>query len=256
MKKARCIRIVIADDHSVLREGLASVINREPDMEVVAKARDWPDAIKQVLENRPEIAVLDLHMGGTNPTAGVTALQEKAPTVQIIIFSAFGAEEEVFQAIRAGARGYVLKGESGRDDLLVSIRAVSRGEIWIHPAAAARLAERMTAPTLTSREIEILQLMALGKSNKEIGASLDVTEGTVKVHVNHILAKLGVTGRVEAIRVAAQRGFVRLLEGSQEFASDLTNKQEQSPTDPHRLGGNISKAIGASNSTSQLPRKE
>ena len=116
----------------------------------------------------------------------------------------------MYQVFSAGARGYVLKGESAREDLLTCIRAVSRGETWIHPSAAARLAERMTAPNLTPREIEVLRLMAVGKSNKEIGSSLDVTEGTVKVHVNHILAKLGVTGRVEAIMVAVQRGFVHL----------------------------------------------
>src|SRR6201998_2117329 len=194
MKKPRSIRVVIADDHSMVREGLAAVINREPDMEGVARARNWSDVIEQVLQSRPEIAVLDLHMGGMDPAAGVTTLREKCSDTQIIIFSAFGADQEVFQVLRAGARGYVLQGESGTDELLVCIRAVSRGEMWIHPVAAARLAQSMTSPNLTSREIEILQLLALGKSNKEIGSSLDVTEGTVKVHVNHILAQLGVTG--------------------------------------------------------------
>lgn len=255
MKKPRSIRIVIADDHSIVREGLAAAISREPDMAVVGQARNWPDVIEQVLQNRPDIAVLDLHMGGMDPAAGVTVLREKIPTTQIIIFSAFGADEEVFQVIRAGARGYVLKGESGREDLLACIRAVWRGEIWIHPVAATRLAERMTTPTLTSREMEIMQLMALGKSNKEIGTSLDVTEGTVKVHVTHILAKFGVTGRVEAIRVAVQRGFAHLLVGAQESGRGLTD-QENRPTGPLRSNGNISKAIGASNSTSQLPRRK
>src|ERR1700740_2166346 len=128
-----------------------------------------------------------------------------------------------------------------------------QGEMWIHPVAAARLAERMTSPNLTSREIEILQLLALGKSNKEIGSSLDVTKGTIKVHVNHILATLGVTGRVEAIRVAVQRGLVHLLAGTRESTRGLTSQQERS-TGPGRSGGDISKAIAASKSTSQLPR--
>src|SRR6201998_2071392 len=211
MKDPRSIRVVIADDHALVREGLTAVLNREPDVEVCGEACNWPDAIEQVLQNRPEIAVLDLHMRGMEPADGVAALREKFPAAQIIIFSAFGTHEEVYQVLCEGARGYVLKGESGREDLLTCIRAVSRGEMWIHPFAAARLAERMTAPNLTPREIEVLRLMAVGKSNKEIGSSLDLTEGTVKVHVNHVLAKLGVAGRVEAIMLAGQRGFVQLL---------------------------------------------
>ena len=211
MKTTRTIHVVIADDHSIVREGLTAVINREPDMEVVAEARNWPEAVEQVLQNRPDIAVLDLHMRGMEPADGITSLREKLPAAHIIIYSAFSTDEEVYQVFSAGAQGYIVKGESGREDLLVCIRAVSRGEMWIHPFAAARLAARMSAPNLTAREKEVLRLMVVGKSNKEIGTSLDVTEGTVKVHVNHILAKLGVAGRVEAILVAARRGFVHLV---------------------------------------------
>ena len=211
MKKPRSIRVVIADDHSIVREGLTAVINREPDMEVVAEARNWTEAVDQILKNRPGIAILDLHMYGMDPCERIAEIHEKHPATQIVIYSAFSTDEEVYQVFSAGARGYVLKGESAREDLLTCIRAVSRGETWIHPFAASRLAERMTTPNLTPREIEILRLLVVGKSNKEIGSSLDVTEGTVKVHVNHILAKLGVTGRVEAIMVAVQRGFVHFM---------------------------------------------
>lgn len=209
--KPHAIRVVIADDHFVVREGLAAVLNRERDLKVVAQACNWPEAIEQVSRGRPDVAVLDLHMSGMDPAEAVAALREKIPATRVIIFSAFGADEEVFQVIRAGARGYVLKGESSRDDLLTCIRAVVKGEIWIHPSAAARLAERTTTAVLTPREREILQLLALGKSNKEIGSSFDITEGTVKVHVNHILTKLGATGRVEAIRMAVKHGFVHLF---------------------------------------------
>jgi two-component system, NarL family, response regulator len=212
MKKPHSIPIVIADDHAIMREGIAAIVSREPDMEVVAHAGNWPEAIELVVQNQPKIAILDLHMSGMEPAEGVATLRKKFPAAQIIIFSAFGTYEEIYEVLCVGARGYVLKGESGREDLLNCIRAVSRGEMWIHPFAASRLAERMTAPSLTSREKEVLHLMAVGKSNKEIGSSLDVTEGTVKVHVNHILAKLGVTGRVEAIVVAVQRGFVHMME--------------------------------------------
>jgi two-component system, NarL family, response regulator len=218
MEKSRRIHVVIADDHSIVREGLSAVIHREPDMELVAEARSWPDAVDKVLQTLPEIAVLDLHMHGMEPADGVAAIRTKCPTSQIIVYSAFSTDEEVYQVFSMGARGYVLKGESGREDLLQCIRAVSRGGIWIHPLAAARLAARATAPNLTPREIDVLHLMVVGKSNKEIGSSLEVTEGTVKVHVNHILTKLGVAGRVEATMVAVQRGIVRLMGSRQSQA--------------------------------------
>jgi two-component system NarL family response regulator len=182
-------------------------------------------------------------------------LRKKLPTAQLIIFSAFGTDEEVYQVLCEGARGYVLKGESGREDLLTCIRAVSSGELWIHPYAATKLAERMTESNLTSREKEVLRLMAVGKSNKEIGSSLDVTEGTVKVHVNHILAKLGVAGRVEAIMIALQRGFVHLVDSVRGPARNLTG-QDGRPVSPHASAGDISKAIRSANSTSQLHSKK
>jgi two-component system NarL family response regulator len=255
MKKSPSIRVIIADDHSIVREGLMAVINGEPDLEVVAEARNWPGAVEQVLQNHPEIAVLDLHMQGMEPVDGIAILREKVPDTQIIIFSAFGTDEEVFQVLRAGARGYILKGESGRDDVLQCIRAVYTGEMWIHPVAAARLAQRMTMPPLTSREMEVLQLMVVGKSNKEIGSSLHVTEGTVKVHVNHILAKLGVSGRVEAILVAAQRGLVPQVDTLRDSAQDLTGHADL-PLGPHGSTGRIPKAIGAGTSTGQLHKNK
>lgn len=257
MKNSDSIRIVVADDHAFVREGLIAILNRVPDVEVVGQASNWPAAIKEVIHQRPEIAVMDLHMRGMEPVEGVATLREKFPAAQVIIFSAFGTDEEVYQVLCAGARGYVLKGESGREDLLTCIRAVARGEIWIHPIAAARLAERMTAPTLTERELEVLRLMAVGKSNKEIGSSLDVTEGTVKVHVNHILAKLGVAGRVEAIMVAVQRGFVHLMESLHAPAAGRgVHENESRVNDPHPTGRNLAKAAGAGNAPSRLHIKK
>jgi two-component system, NarL family, response regulator len=253
MKKRPCIRIVIADDHSIVREGLTAVIHREPDMEVVAEARNWTEAVDQILQNRPEIGILDLHMRGMDPAEGIATIREKHPTAQIIIYSAFSTDEEVYQVFSSGARGYVLKGESAREDLLACIRAVSRGETWIHPFAAARLAERMAAPNLTRRETEVLRLMVVGKSNKEIGSSLRVTEGTVKVHVNHILSKFGVAGRVEAIMVAVQRGFVHLMGNHPE--RPLIG-QEGHPAGFHPSSEDISKAIGPVKSTGQLHAKK
>lgn len=252
MRKTRPIHVVIADDHSIVREGLRAVINREPDMEVVAEARNWTEAVDQVLKSRPEIAVLDLHMYGMDPCEQIAKIREKHPTTQIVIYSAFSTDEEVYQVFSAGARGYVLKGESAREDLLACIRAVSTGETWIHPFAASRLAERMTTPNLTPREIEILRLLVVGKSNKEIGSSLDVTEGTVKVHVNHILAKLGATGRVEAIMVAMQRGFVHPVGNLRDPAQPLAAQQDRPVVTP---SGNISKAIASAKPKGQLRTK-
>ncbi|MFY9852521.1 MAG: response regulator transcription factor [Terracidiphilus sp.] len=211
MREPSCIHVVIADDHSIVREGLSAVINREPDLEVIAEARNWLEAVDKVLQHRPDIAVLDLHMRGMEPADGIAEIRRKYPESRIIAYSAFSTDEEVYQVFCAGARGYVLKGESGREDLIQCIHAVSRGETWVHPLAAGGLAARATTQNLTPREIDVLHLMVVGKSNKEIGSALSVTEGTIKVHVNHILTKLGVAGRVEATMVAVQRGFVRLM---------------------------------------------
>lgn len=254
MKKERPIHVVIADDHAIMREGLTAVISREPDMEIVAQACDWPEAVKQVIRNRPEIAVLDLHMRGMEPADAVATIREKSSS-QIVIFSAFSTNEKVYQVFSQGARGYVLKGESGREDLLQCIRAVSRGEMWIHPVAASRLAERMSAPNLTRREMEVLRLMVTGKSNKEIGSSLDVTEGTVKVHVNHILGKLGVSGRVEAIMVAVRRGFVQIPRNLQDPTQNSAS-HDGGPSGPHPVSGTMTKAIDAPKTTPNLPDKK
>jgi two-component system, NarL family, response regulator len=254
VKKECPIHVVIADDHAIMREGLAAVISREPDMEIVAQACDWPEAVKQVLRNRPEIAVLDLHMRGMEPADAVATIREKSSS-HVVIFSAFSTDEEVYQVFSQGARGYVLKGESAREDLLQCIRAVSRGEMWIHPVAASRLAERMTAPNLTQREMQVLRLMVTGKSNKEIGSSLDVTEGTVKVHVNHILAKLGVTSRVEAIMVAVRRGFVQLVRNLQD-PTPGPQAHESFFAGTHPSERDITKAIQSSISESRLRNKK
>jgi DNA-binding NarL/FixJ family response regulator len=235
MTNSRPLRILIADDHSIVREGLSAVINREPDMHVISEAGTWPEAVEQACASGPDIAVVDLHMPGLEPADGIAALRAQCPAVHIVVFSAFGTDEDIHEVVRAGVRGYVPKGDFGREDLLVCLRAVSSGQVWIHPEAAMKLAERMTTPNLTPREVDVLRLVAAGKSNKEIGSSLDVTEGTVKVHVNHILGKLGVTGRVEAILVAAQRGIVHLTDPRP--AADPSRPSEPaSSTAPQKAG--------------------
>lgn len=236
MTHSHSLRILIADDHSIVREGLSAVIDREPDMTIVAQARSWPEAVEQACQSKPEIAVLDLHMPGMEPAEGIATLREKCPDVQIVVFSAFGTDEDVHDVMRAGARGYVPKGDSGREDLLACLRAVSSGRTWIHPVAAMKLAERVKSPSLTPRELDVIRLVAAGKSNKEIGSSLEVAEGTVKVHVNHILGKLRVTGRVEAILVAAKRGIVHLADPTPpiEPVSPPGSAESTDPTKPRK----------------------
>lgn len=204
------IRVVIADDHSVVREGLKTIIKSEPEMKVVAECGTWPEAIMQIVRHRPDIAIVDLHMPGGEAPAGIATIRAQFIDAKIIVFAGFDADEEVYESIRGGARGYLLKSGSDREDLLRCIHAVLIGRVWIDPSAAGKLAERMNAPTLTKREIEIVQMMVTGKSNKEIGSSLNVTEGTIKVHLNHIFAKLGVTGRVTAVSAAVHHGFATL----------------------------------------------
>lgn len=173
--------------------------------------------------HRPDVAIIDLHMSGMEAGEAISAILKGLPAVRIIIFSAFNLDEEVYQVLRAGARGYMLK-DTPREDLLRCIRAVVMGEMWIHPLAAARLAERTRLRALTAREREVLGLVVAGKSNKEIGSSLDLTEGTVKVHVNHIFSKLGAAGRVAAVGIAVQRGLVSLFTRQLVAPRDLAHK--------------------------------
>ena len=194
-------------------------------------------------------------MRGMEPAEGIAAVRRKAPDLPIIIFSAFSADDEVYEVLRAGVRGYVLKGESGREDLLTCIRAVIAGETWIHTIVATRLADRSMMPNLTARELEVLRQLAMGKSNKEIGLALKVTEGTIKVHVNHIFTKLGVSGRVEAIMLAAQRGIVPLAESLQDPSYRFTGTEKR-PSILQISGGDISKAIGTSDAASQMQTKK
>jgi two-component system NarL family response regulator len=209
MKKQPTMRVLIADDHFVTREGVRTILEKQPDIEVAAEASDWSGAVEKILLHKPDVAVLDLRMPGMEPEIAILTIRKHMPTLGIIILSSFYGEEEVHRVIRAGANGYVLK-ETGGTELLDCVRAVREGRNWLDPTVAASLAARLRAPGLTQRETQVLELVAAGKSNKEIGVQLGVTEGTVKIHVNHLLAKLGVDGRVPATIRALQRGIVRL----------------------------------------------
>lgn len=203
------IRVLIADDHFVVRAGLATVINSEPDMTVVAEAVNGKQAVALFSEHRPDVVLMDLRMPEMNGAEAITVIQKEFPDSRIIVLTTYDGDEDIYRALQAGARAYILKDMVG-DEVIDAIRAVHAGQRRIPAAVAARLAERMPRSELTPRELEVLQLIVKGKSNKDIAAALFVTEGTIKIHVNNLLGKLGVSDRTQATTAAIQRGIVHL----------------------------------------------
>lgn len=198
----------MADDHPVVREGLVASLNRVQDMSVVAEAGTGIEAVDLFAKHLPDVSLVDLRMPQMDGVDAITAMREKDANARIIILTTFEGDEDVYRGLRAGARAYLLK-DTGLEELIECIRIVHEGKNYIPPSIGAKLADRMKGPELSTRELEVLRLMAGGKSNKEIGTALFVSEGTVKGHVNHILAKLGANGRTEATRIAIKRGLVR-----------------------------------------------
>jgi two-component system, NarL family, response regulator len=203
------IRAVIADDHPVVREGLGALVNSQQDMNVVGEAANGKQAVQEFLLHRPDVLLLDLRMPEMNGIEAIHAILEKEPQARIIVLSTYNTDEDICQALKAGAKAYLLK-DSPREQLLESIRSVHTGRLSISSSIGEQLAAGLRSPALTDREVDIVKSMVAGKTNKEIGASLSITEGTVKVHVRHILKKLGVGRRTEAIRIALERGIVHL----------------------------------------------
>jgi two-component system NarL family response regulator len=207
--KANPIRVLVADDFPVVREGLASIVNLQEDMQVIAEAGDGEAAVDQFRRHRPDVALLDMRMPKLDGIAAVTAIRDFDPEARVILLSAFAGDELVYRALRAGAKSYFLKG-TPKQDLLEAIRKTYHDSSCISPAIAAKLVARISRSELSSRELEVLRLMAVGKSNKEIGVTLCIAEGTVKAHVSKLLKKLNVTGRTEAIKAAVLHGMVDL----------------------------------------------
>lgn len=203
------IYVLIADDHPVVRDGLKSIINDQKDMVAVAEAENGIEAIKLALMHRPDVLLIDLRMPQANGVEVLNAIREEWEQAKIIILTTYDGDEDIYRALQAGAKAYMLKGIS-RSELLSTIRAVHSGRKRIPPEVAVKLAERMSASELTNRELEVLQLIVSGMSNKEIGKKLSITEGTVKAHVNGVLGKLGVADRTKAATEAIRRGIVHL----------------------------------------------
>ena len=208
-KKRECICILIADDHSVVREGLVSLVKRKSDMTVVAEASNGREAVDLWKEHRPDVTLLDLRMPELDGVGAIKEIRELDEGAHIIVLTTFDGDEDIYRAIKAGAKGYLLK-DTAREALMESIRRVHAGETCIPPALAAKLADRVSGEALSAREIEVLQRIAAGKSNKEIGAELFISEGTVKTHVKSIFSKLDVVSRTEAVATATRRGLIRL----------------------------------------------
>jgi two-component system, NarL family, response regulator len=203
------IRILLADDHPVVRAGLHALISRRSGMRVIAEASSGAEALSLFRRHRPDVALIDLRMPEMDGVEAITAIREQFPAARIIVLTTFDADEDIYRALRAGAKAYLLK-DVPREELLDCIRRVYEGKTYLSSGVANKLAERVAAPQLTTRELDVLRLMAAGKSNKEIGTALLVTEGTVKAHVNSILHKLNVSGRTEAVTSAVKRGIVQL----------------------------------------------
>lgn len=206
--KSGKIRILLVDDHILMRMGLASATNNEPDMEVVAEAEDGIEAVEACRLHSPDVVVLDLRMPKRNGLETIAVLRQQNQEVRVLVLSNYGSGDDIDHALRAGARGYVVK-DMGLEQLLEAIRTVHSGEQYLPPEIARRLAGRVMSQ-LSPREMEVLALIGRGQSNKEIAATLDLVEGTVKLHVTSILAKLRVADRTQAVLVAMKRGILQL----------------------------------------------
>jgi DNA-binding NarL/FixJ family response regulator len=214
------IKILIADDHPVVRDGLSAVLETQADFEVVGEAGNGRETIALVAELQPDVVLLDLDMPGLDGLDALRLIMQHHPTTKVIIFTVFDSDERILAAVQAGARGYLLKGDAPRDEIFRAVRTVYKGGALLQPIIASKLLNQMhsppppTAPSaeepLTSREREVLELLARGLANKEIANRLVISERTVKFHVSAILGKLNADNRTEAVATAAQRGLIKL----------------------------------------------
>ena len=203
------IRVLIVEDHNVVRQGLVALLNVVDGLIVVGEAADGLEAIDQFRKHLPDVTLMDLRMPRMGGVEVIQRIRSETPQARFIVLTTYDGDEDIYRALKAGARAYLLKGMTS-EDLVTTIRTVHAGKSHIPPAIAERLAERMGSEDLTPREFDVLQEIVHGKSNKEIATALNVSEATVKTHINSLLGKLGVTDRTQAATAAIQRGIVTL----------------------------------------------
>jgi len=203
------IRIMVVDDHHIVRQGLVALIRTVSGMLVVAEAADGEQAIELYRKHKPDVTLMDLRLPKKSGVEAITFIREEFPSARIIVLTTFDGDEDIYRALQAGAKGYLLKGMD-TDELTDAIRTVYAGKSRIPAVVAERLAGRMGGPSLTARELEVLKRIVSGRSNKEIAGDLFISEATVKTHINSILSKLGVNDRTQAATTALQRGIVHL----------------------------------------------
>ncbi|QIF02662.1 response regulator transcription factor [Roseimicrobium sp. ORNL1] len=203
------LRILLVDDHFVVRSGLAASLGLEDDLAVVAEAGDANEALVQFAAKSPDVVIMDLQLGGSSGLDATARLCKEHPTARVLIFSSFARDEDVYRAIRAGALGYLQKA-APREDLLQAVRMVAQGKRFLPPDIAQRLAERLGRPEPSARELEVLALIAKGRSNKEIAAALGVSDETVKTHVSNIMQKLHAQDRAHAVTEAIRLGLLEV----------------------------------------------
>jgi DNA-binding NarL/FixJ family response regulator len=203
------LRILLVDDHFVVRSGLAASLGLEDDLAVVAEAGDANEALVQFAAKSPDVVIMDLQLGGSSGLDATARLCKEHPTARVLIFSSFARDEDVYRAIRAGALGYLQKA-APREDLLQAVRTVAQGKRFLPPDIAQRLAERLGRPEPSARELEVLALIAKGRSNKEIAAALGVSDETVKTHVSNIMQKLHAQDRAHAVTEAIRLGLLEV----------------------------------------------
>ncbi len=209
MSQSTNIRVLIVDDHSIVRQGLATIINRDPEMTVIAQAEDGQQAIDCFRECQPDVTLMDLRMPQIGGVEAITAICAEFKLARIMVLTTYDGDEDIYRGLHAGAKGYLLK-DAKPNELLSAIRMIHSGQQYIPPSVGAKLVQRLSNPELSERELDVLRLMAQGMSNLDISTALSIGESTVKSHVNRILSKLGVNDRTQAVIVAVRRGIVSL----------------------------------------------